>query len=158
MDNTHWIIRVSDGINFKKSKYPFWGVKRKGGIKCLVEQMKKGDILWFLTNKTYGGIFIGMAEFVCFYDRKDEPLIQINTYSNEEQGWLGNEDWDIQIHYTNYYNTERQNITAIIPCSAVIMNYNNNVFVFNRIQDNLFEHYKNFVYYAEPKETFKTDN
>lgn len=149
MDKQHWIIRVADGENLKRSKYPFWGVKRGAGIKYFVEKMKKGDILWFLTNKAHGGRFIGMAEYVCFYDKKDEPLIQINTFSNEEQGWLGDENWDIQIHYTDYYNTERQNIEAVIQRPAVVMLYDANMI--KKIKDNLYEHYKNFKYYAEAK-------
>jgi hypothetical protein len=149
MESNHWIIRVSDGENLKRSKHPFWGVKRGAGIKGTVEKMRQGDVLWFLANKANGGKFIGMAEFTGFYDRKDEPLIQINTLSNVEQGWLGDEEWDVQIQYKNYYNTERQNIQALLRCPATIMHYET---FKNRIQSNLYEHYRNFVYYAVPKE------
>lgn len=149
MDNKHWIIRVSDGNNLRRSKYPFWGVKRAAGIKCIVERMKHGDILWFLTNKASGGKFVGMAQFTGFYDRQDEPLVQINTFSNEEQGWLGDAEWDVQIHYKNFYNTERQDIKVLIQCPATIMSYET---FKDRMPCNLYEHYINFVYYAEPKE------
>ena len=105
---SHWIIRVQDGRNFKNSKYPFWGVKRGhcNCIKSIVQKFKPGDVLWFLTSKKFGGKIIAMAEYTCFYDTNDEPLIRINTYTNEQQNWEGNGDWSIQIHYKNLYNTE----------------------------------------------------
>tara|TARA_Y100000593_G_C4175212_1_gene269096 strand:+ start:349 stop:564 length:216 start_codon:yes stop_codon:yes gene_type:complete len=56
----HWIIRIGDGVNFKNSKYPFWGMK-KGKDGCmksiLINNVKEGDILWFCTNKANGGIY-----------------------------------------------------------------------------------------------------
>ena len=65
-------------------------------FKSIVKKIKKGDILWFMTSKKYEGKVIGMSEYCEFYDRSDEPLIQINTYTNEEQNWKGDEKWDIQ--------------------------------------------------------------
>jgi hypothetical protein len=80
MEVNHWIIRVKDGDNFKRSNYPFWGVKRgvHNTIKSVVKKIGKGDILWFLTSKDYGGKFIGMAEYTGFFDKNDEPFIQLN--------------------------------------------------------------------------------
>jgi hypothetical protein len=146
----HWIIRVKDGENFKNSKHPFWGVKRGngGGIKTIVNKIKIGDILWFMTSKKYGGKLIGMSEYTCYYDRYDEPLIPIHTYSNIEQNWVGDEDWSIQIHYTNLYTTEKQNLYAVIQCSGVILEYE--TFKDKGLPD-LHNHYKNFKYYSEPK-------
>ena len=149
-ESKHWIIRVKDGVNFKNSKYPFWGVKRgnHGCIKTIVNKIKKGDILWFMTSKKYGGKLIGMSEYTYYYDRQDEPLISMNTFSNKEQNWEGDEDWDIQIHYENLYITEKQNIEASIQCGGIILEYET---FKDKILDNLYEHYKNFKYYAEPK-------
>jgi len=145
----HWIVRVKDGKNFRNSKYTFWGVKRgkNGCIKSIVKKIKKGDILWFLTSKPYGGKFIGMAEYFEFYDRMDEPLLKINTLSNEDQQWEGTEEWNIQIHYRNLYNTEKQNIEACIQNSAIILEYEK---FKDKIKGDLLKHYKNFKYYAEP--------
>ena len=100
-----WILRVGDGENLRNSKYPFWGVKRgkNGSIKSIVTKMLIGDILCFMTSKQYGGKIIGMCEYTGFYDRKDEPLLQINTKSNLEQQWTGDDSWDIQIHYNNFH-------------------------------------------------------
>ena len=146
----HWLIRVQDGENFRNSKYQFWGVKRGsgGGIKTIVNKIQKGDILWFMTSKQYGGKLIGMCEYTCYYDRDDEPLIPIHTYSNNEQNWKGDEDWGIQIHYTNLYITEKQNLGAVIRCGGIILEYE--TFKDRGLPD-LYNHYKNFKYYAEPK-------
>ena len=152
MENTtkFWIIRVNDGENFRNSKFPFWGVKRgKGGcIKTIVKKIKNGDILCFMTSTKYGGKIIGMSEYCGFYDRVDEPLIQIHTKTNEEQNWKGDEEWDIQIHYCNLYITERQNITGCIQCGGIILEYDS---FKDKITRDLCNDYNNFKFYAEPK-------
>lgn len=140
---THWIVRVADGINFRNSKYPCWGVKKGQVPKAL----KTGDILWFATSKQYGGTIIGMAEYTECYNRVDEPLVPIHTYSNEEMGWVGGSEWDIQLHYKNFYDTTRQSIVAIIKCAANILRYDT---FKDRGMPNLPMHYRNFRYYAEP--------
>lgn len=83
-----WIIRVADGKNFRNSKFPFWGVKRGGGIKTIVKKIKEGDILCFMTSKNYGGKIIGMCEYCGFYDRNDEPLIQITPTEKKNEKLL----------------------------------------------------------------------
>ena len=145
----HWIIRVKDGENFRNSKYPFWGVKRgnNGCIKTIINKINKGDILWFMTSKKHEGKLIGMSEYTCCYDREDEPLINIHTCSNAEQNWKGEEDWSIQIHYQNLYNTEKQNIKATIQCGGTILEYET---FKDRGLPNLYNHYNNYKYYAEP--------
>lgn len=152
MDKNHYIVRVGDGVNFKNSIKPFWGVKRgkNNNIKSIVKKINQGDILWFLTNAKYGGKFIGMAEFSCFYDKEDEPLFPINTYTNEQQGWSGDEKWDIQIHYKKFYNTERQNITAILKGQSPILYYSN----YQDNISNLPNHYNNFIFYSEKSNRF----
>lgn len=149
-EKKHWIIRVSDGENLRNSTYPFWGVKRgrNGCVKTIVSKMKPGDVLWFITSKLYGGKIIAMSEYTGFYDRNDEPLLQINTKTNEEQNWKGDEPWDIQIHYCNLYNTEKQNISCCIQCGATVLQYET---FKNKIKENLYDHYKNFKLYAEAK-------
>jgi hypothetical protein len=117
-------------------------------MKTIVSKIKPGDILWFLTSKDYGGKFIGMAEYCGFYDRNDEPLFYINTKTNEELGWTGDELWDIQIHYNNLYNTERKNIVAIIQCGGAILEYET---FKHKISDNLYQHYNIYNSYFEPK-------
>ena len=153
MDNNKpkfWIIRVNDGENFRNSKFPFWGVKRGrfNSIKTIVKKIKVGDVLCFITSKPFGGKIIGIAEYCKFYDKDDEPLIQINTKTNEEQNWKGNEKWDIQIHYCNLFITEKQNITGCIQCSSIILEYET---FKNKINKNLYDEYNNYKIYAEPK-------
>ncbi len=145
-----WIIRVNDGENFRNSKYSVWGVKRGhgGGHKTIVKKMNKGDILCFLTSKKYGGKIIGMSEYCEFHDRNDDQLLRKETVTNDEQNWKGDEEWDIQINYCNLYITERQNITGCIPCAGVILEYERWK---NEINGNLYNHYENFKFYAEPQ-------
>jgi len=147
---TLWFVRVGDGKNFRNSKYPSWGLKRgrHGCIKTIVDKIKPGDILCFITSKLYGGKVIGISEYTGYHDRHNEPLITINTYSNREQHWKGEDDWSIQIHYKDLYITEKQNIKAIIQCSAIILEYE--TFKDRGLPD-LYNHYNNFKYYGEPK-------
>ena len=146
----HWIFRVNDGNNFRNSNYPFWGVKRgkNGCMKTIISKIKPGDILWFMTSKAYGGKLIAVSEYSGFYDRNDEPLFLINTKTNQEQCWRGDDLWDIQIHYSNLYITENQNITACIQCGSNILEYET---FKNKISSDLYEHYKNYKFYSEPK-------
>jgi len=146
----HWLIRAKDGINFKNSVYPFWGMKKghNGIIKTMVSKIKEGDILWFFTSKEYGGKIIGMAEYTNFFDRSIETLIQINTISNLEQGWNEDNQSDLQIYYKNLYNTEKQNIKICLRHAATLFSYKT---MKDKIEDDLLIHYKNFKFYAEPK-------
>lgn len=158
----HWFIRVGDGENFKNSRHPFWGVKRgnHNSTKSLISKMEKGDILWFINSKPYGGIVVGMAEFVCMYDRQDEPIIKINTYTNEEQNWKGDGDWDIQIHYDNLYDTELQNIKICIQCASSILKYETfkKKLEMNKDFIDLDIHYNNYKYYAKISDKFNKSN
>jgi hypothetical protein len=95
-----------------------------------------------------------MCEYTGFYDRKDEPLLKINTKANIEQNWKGDDLWDIQIHYTNLYITEKQNILSCIRCGGIILNYKT---FRDEIKSDLYEHYKNFKFYAEPKVFLNND-
>ena len=144
----NWILRVGNGENFRNSVYSVWGVKkgRGGCIKSIVDKFNSGDILWFMVSKKYGGKIIGMAEYIDYYDRDDEPLLQIHTISNEEQRWEGSDDWKIQINYKNLYNTEKQDIKAVVQCPAIILDYD--TFKNRGLPNDLHKHYKGFKRYA----------
>ena len=147
----HWIIRVGDGQNFKNSKKPIWGINRgpNNNIKSTIQnKLTEGDLLWFLTPEQYGKKIIGMAEYTHYYDSEEEPLIKLNTYTNEELGWDGEQKWDIQIHYKNLYETEEQNISFTVHNPRSIIDYNTH---FRDIEENLQEHYNNYKKYAKPK-------
>ena len=145
MNTTHFIIRVEDGVNFKNSKKPIWGVNAR--FYRIVNQMKKGDIIWFVTNKTNDNLLVGMAEFVEMYDRRDEKLVAFNTFTNEEMGWHGDTDWCIQIHYKNLYLTEYHKIHIPIKGQTAIRYYKNCA---DKIDENLYEHFIGFKKYAIP--------
>jgi hypothetical protein len=135
----HYIIRCGDGANLRNSVNPYWGVKRTGGQDTFVKKIKPGDILWFMTSKKFGGQLIGMAEYTMFCDRSEETLIQLYSFSNSEQGWVGDENWDIQIHYKHLYNTEMLDIRGCVACAANILKYE--TFTQN-ISKNLFDCYE----------------
>ena len=90
-----------------------------------------------------------MSEYSKFYDKNDELLIQINTTSNKEQNQKNYNFYNIEIHYCNFYNTEKQNITGCIQCAAIILDYEKFI---NNINSNLYEHYNNFKLYAKLKD------
>lgn len=144
-----FIIRVGNGRNFKNSVNPFWGVKRGagGGIKTIVEKIPIGAILCFFTSKEYGGNIIGMAEYTGLYDRSDEPIHPFYTCTCDAQGWVGEDDWALQLHYTNLYNTERQQIKICLQWGGIIGEYKT---FRDRIADDLYLHYRNFVFYSSP--------
>jgi hypothetical protein len=145
----HWLIRVKNGKNFKNSKYPFWGVTagKTNNIKTMVSKINNGDILWFLCNKSNDNKIISMATFTKFLDKRDEPLIAIETVSNIDQGWNDN-NYELELHYKNLYNTEKQNIKIDeILGQSPIINYNNNK---HKIKEDLEKHYIGFKFYGVP--------
>jgi hypothetical protein len=146
----HWLVRVNDGHNFKNSKYPIWGVKpgNNNQFLSIVQKLRKGDILWFITAKKYGGKAIAMAEYTEYHNRTDEQLFDIHTKSNAEHGWAGDDDYNIQLSYIKLYDIERQNIQVVVQCCATIMSYD--TFKGQGFPD-LIHHYTNFKFYANPK-------
>jgi len=147
MKQNHWIIRVADGKNFKNSNFPFWGLKagKKDIVKNSALKIKEGDILWFLCNKSNDNKIIGMATFTKLLDKRDEPLIEIETRSCNDQGWVGDE-WEIELHYTNLYNTEKQCIIIDENIGqSPLRNYYNNK---DKINEDLENHYNGFKYYG----------
>lgn len=155
----HWIFRVGDGENFRNSKRPYWGVKRgkNDSILTVIKKIEEGSILWFMTSKEHGGKLIGMAEYTHYNDRKDEPLVSINTYSNDEQCWNGGEDWSIQIHYKNAYDIEDANIEMVIQCGATILDYETFRIKKSNMAD-LYMHAKYIKLYAQVKQFMMRDD
>jgi hypothetical protein len=99
------LIKVGDtetnANNLRIGKYPFWGLNKNH--KNSIESLKKGTIIAFITNKQKNGNrVIGMAEFVSWYDRRNEPFLNINTVTNEKQGWVGDGEWEIQVLFTPF--------------------------------------------------------
>ena len=152
-----YIIRVNDGLNLRNSKYPYWGIKRTGGQKTIVQKMEKDDVLCFLTSKPHGGKVIAMAKFTAYYDRKDEPLIHVNTVSNEEQGWCGGEAWDIQIHYDLLRYTDDYDIRGCISHPASILKYDSYKEKFNKDLFEMYERVSNNSCYSLDEAYYEPD-
>ena len=144
----HHIINVGDGVNFQNSNYPFWGVSENN--RTYIETwINVGYILWFC--KETGDTFkvIGMGEYTQAFDSIDEPLIQLNIVEKEKQNWDDRVVNDIQIHYKNLYDTEKQSIN-IEKYGNEISTYDGPEGKFSNDVD-LFKHYDGFKFYAEPK-------
>ena len=62
--NNNWIIRVGDGDNFmKSSKINVWGIPDNYNASiCFINNVKKGDVLWFITSNS-GGKIIAVATY-----------------------------------------------------------------------------------------------
>jgi hypothetical protein len=167
-----WIVRVKDGKNFRaSSRFNMWGMisitkagHKVGDITTITQRWKQGDILCFITSKPYGGKIIGIAEYDNYYERKEEVLAHVNTYSNLDAGWCGDDDWGFQITYKNLYmgasvdkhhfEISMQKAGSTCPFNDVIMNKfkdpNNTYF---KCSDNVLairEHYAMMKIYAEP--------
>jgi hypothetical protein len=148
----HWLIRVGDGENLMKSRnYQVYGLIPRH--LAYIKQIKPGDIVWFITPKKHGGIIIAMATFVRFVDRREENLIQIESYTNEELSWPSEKNWDIQIYYKEFYDLRKLKIPCVIISPGIVLNY-------KKCKDNgkhpglcnlnLDNHYNNIKFYAEP--------
>lgn len=126
MKHKHYIIRVGgDTTNFEKSKIIYtWGFKNSGdGTQC--SNMKKGDVLWFFTNKHYkhngiqysdGSKCIAVAEFDRYFVEDD-----INNKIWED------EFYPYRIIFKNMYELYDKNIKTEypIPGQTNIRSYNN---------------------------------
>lgn len=62
--NNNWIIRVGDGDNFmKSSKINVCGIPDNSNASiCFINNVKKGDVLWFITSNS-GGKIIAVATY-----------------------------------------------------------------------------------------------
>ena len=123
---------------------------KKGGL-GIAKKMKPppGDIIWFMVNKKNGGKSIarGRIHIGELYNREDEALIPIHTLTNEQQGWIGDDPWDIQIHYRNLYMIEHAEIKICLAGSWSIMYYSS---MKDKIVDDLPECFKNIQRYLQP--------
>ena len=155
------LIKVGDfetnANNLRKGKYPFWGLNKTH--KNSIESLTKGTIIVFITNKQKNGNrVIGMAEFDSWFDRRNEPLLKINTVSDEAQGWTGDGEWEIQISFKNFYDTESGTKNIWIPNEVdigrqqmVVGIQGHKIQLPESLKDDLAKHYQNFKYYGTPK-------
>lgn len=146
-DRQHYIVRVGDGVNFLASRENFWGFnKKEPGMKTRIKKLKNGDVLYFITSKKFGGNVIGIGEYTgTFYDREDEPLLLIHTKSNKEQGWDGDDEWKLQVHYRNLYLPKMIKINCIVSCASSLLSYRT---FKDRINEDLPLHWNMFKKYG----------
>jgi hypothetical protein len=124
--STDWIFRVGDGVNFtQSSKHRIWGIN--GTINCgkhFIKNVKQGDRLWFVKNKSNGKI-LAVATYRSHHMRELGPLIDVSM-TNEELGWTGEgPNWssDIEIHYTDLYGLESCELLTHITHRSTIIKY-----------------------------------
>ena len=144
----HWIIRIGNGNHFiNSSKFNIWGINSKD--KCntnkFINEVKKNDILWFVTSKSSGKA-IAVAKFEKLKDREIGPLISFSQI-NEELGWTEHDgDWDIEIHFTNLFNINVLDILTKIRSPRTYRRYSDNV---DKIPVNLIDEYENIKKYTK---------
>ena len=124
---TDWLLRVSDGFNFKQSsRYKIWGVQSSTpDSKYFLKHVKHGDRLWFVLNKSNGKL-IAVATYSSHNLRELGPHISLSM-TNEELGWIGcGPDWtsDTEIHYTDLYGLENCDLLTRIKSPKTVRMYN----------------------------------
>jgi hypothetical protein len=123
----HYTLRVGDGKNFVNSSGRcIWAIRSSN--KSFLENVKKGDILWFIRNKQVEDIntgkVIAVASFSSSNDRISGELI--NTYTNEELMWddVGGHCGS-EIHYSGLYNLTDKNVFTGQKGRTTVCNYDN---------------------------------
>ena len=148
---TDWLLRCSDGGNFKRSsKHGIWGIqttKNRNGVH-FINNVKPGDRLWFIKSNSRGKI-IAVATYRSNNKREIGPLLDI-TMTNQELGWYGSgTKWtaDTEVHYTNLYGLNKCELLTHIKGNASIRRFN------EKCRVNLPVEYSNIMRYS--KVTFK---
>ncbi len=147
----HFLIRVADGKNFRNSVYPFWSVRKS--MSSYVKKINKGDILWFITNKSAGGKVIGVAEFNHSHhtinDKAEKPL---HLITSRDQTWtLDDKPCEIQLHYDNLYEVDNIDIKICIKGNRKPILYYETYQKNGVITEDFNVHYSNFKKYGKTK-------
>lgn len=124
-----YLCRVGDGINFNNSKnIKIWGFNKC--YKNKISNINNNDKLIFIKN---GGIVLGIACFESYKDKNDEPLINIDTETNNILNWINNENYPIQIKYKNFIDLHNLKIENL-KCRSSLINFNKKYkFIMNNI-------------------------
>jgi predicted secreted protein len=123
---TDWVLRCGDGENLKRSsKYRIWGISSTPTTnKHFIKNVKPGDRLWFVKNKSQGKI-VAVATYRSHNSRELGPLIDISL-TNKELGWQGSgTDWsaDVEVHYTELYGLNDCELLTHIKGPSSIRKY-----------------------------------
>lgn len=142
---SHWLLRVEDGVHFRSSqKYMRWGVNSKhtNCVPNFLRNVKPGDILWFIKNKSRGRV-IGVATFTSHCPRILGPLIA-TTPTDEDLGWTKSHgEWDTEVHYKCLYDVYKVGILTQIQSPLVVRLYNP-----LKCQADLLSEYSNIIKYS----------
>tara|TARA_B110000285_G_C14820731_1_gene466360 strand:- start:121 stop:537 length:417 start_codon:yes stop_codon:yes gene_type:complete len=132
-DYTDYLFRVGDGENFwRSSNLHTWATNRNHGFRDIIVK----DRMWFISNGE-GKQIIAVASFV----RKNE-----RRRTNEEMGWVGDEEWAHEIHYKNLYDLRELNLLSKIKGQCNVRKYNENCEVNLPIEYELIKKYSQAVY------------
>ena len=117
---THWILRVADGENFRRSsRHHIWGID--AGIpdgKQFLPRVACGDVLWFVTGNSNGRV-LAMATYV------SQNVRSANTMSNEELGWFNfGPNCNTEIHYKDLYDAHDLDLRTRIKSPKMYRKYN----------------------------------
>lgn len=117
---THWILRVADGENFRRSsRHHIWGVA--AGVpdgKQFLPRVVPGDILWFVTGNSNGRL-LAMATYV------SQNVRNAATMSDEELGWYNfGPNCNTEIHYKDLYNVHALDLRTRIKSPKMYRAYN----------------------------------
>ena len=146
----HWIIRIGDGNHFiNSSNYNIWGIdsKDKRNTNKFIKEIKKGDILWFVTSMSKGHA-IAVSVFKELKKRELGPLVNLSM-TNNELGWNESDgNWDVEIYYEDLFNISSLNILTQIKSPRTYRRYSDNI---DKIPINLIEEYKQILKYSKIK-------
>lgn len=141
---THWILRVANGVHFRKSQlYMRWGINSKhiDWAPNFMRTVQPGDIIWFV--KQGKGQVLGVATFTRHCPRELGPLIAV-TPTNSELGWTESAgEWDTEVHYTDLYDVAECNLLTRIQSPLVGRRYSEKCAI------NLPEEYPKIVLYSK---------
>lgn len=122
---SHWLLHIGDGVHFaNSSKNNVWGVNSHfGNTKHFLSNVKKGDKLWFVVNKSHG-LLVSVATFESVQKREVGPLIAL-TATNDELGWTEQEgEWDTEVLFKQQYDIRALDLLSEIKGAAIIRLYN----------------------------------
>lgn len=138
----HWVIRVGDGSCLVEGKYNLLGYTNNKDSKYVIHMcrnMKKGDVIWFVSNKHNDFIIIGVAEFMFLdhisnYKYKKIPPIYKHL---SLMVWIHNYR-DIEDKKFTFRSRRKQNIIKYIHT-----NYTGNI--------NLYQEYMSIIKFIKPR-------
>jgi hypothetical protein len=119
---TEWILRAGDGKNFlNSSDYRIWGINSSANCgKHFLKNVKQGDRLWFVKNKSHGKI-IAVGTYKSHNERVLGPLVN-TTMTDEELGWSETRS-DTEVHYTHLYELSNCNLLTHLKAQTEIVKY-----------------------------------